>query len=82
MTTPQKYARFSKLHFINQQHLTFSYDGNPGLHSMRQHERNLKFIVVTVTGAFAVILLLVGCLWLLRNHQKKLLQGESQEKSM
>ncbi|XP_038989699.1 probable LRR receptor-like serine/threonine-protein kinase At1g67720 isoform X1 [Phoenix dactylifera] len=58
----------------------FNYDGNPGLRLMGQHERHLQLIVATVIGAFAAVLLLVGCLWLLWNHQKKPLQGESHKK--
>ncbi|ONK57589.1 uncharacterized protein A4U43_C09F2040 [Asparagus officinalis] len=60
-----------------------NYDANPGLNIIggSGHQRSLRFILIVVSGTFvASIILLLGCLWLLRNRRRKSLKSESSEK--
>ncbi|XP_020571908.1 probable LRR receptor-like serine/threonine-protein kinase At1g67720 isoform X2 [Phalaenopsis equestris] len=63
--------------------LLFHYDGNPGLILPRRQKNKLAFVLATSIGAFSIIILilLIGCFWLLWTRQRKPEKSDNQGKS-
>ncbi|XP_020690192.1 probable LRR receptor-like serine/threonine-protein kinase At1g67720 isoform X1 [Dendrobium catenatum] len=61
----------------------FKYDGNPGLNLPRRRKNELAIVLATTIGAFAtfVVLLVLGCFWLLRARQRKPEKSDNREKN-